>query len=78
MKEVEFLKFIVESLVEDKNSIEIDRKEDELWVLLTLKVNKEDMWAIIGKNGSVVSSIRTLLRILWAKTWQRINLKVLD
>jgi len=29
MKEVEFLKFVIESIVTHKNDIEIERKEDE-------------------------------------------------
>ena len=78
MNEVEFLKFIVEGLVNNKDDIEINRTEDELWILLTLKVNKDDMWVVIWKNGNIVSSIRSLLRIIWTKQWQRINLKVLD
>jgi predicted RNA-binding protein YlqC (UPF0109 family) len=43
MKEVEFLQFIVENLVNNKDDISIERTEDELGVLLTLKVNTEDM-----------------------------------
>jgi predicted RNA-binding protein YlqC (UPF0109 family) len=43
MKEVEFLQFIVENLVDNKEDIVIDRVEDELGILLTLKVNKADM-----------------------------------
>lgn len=78
MNDVEFLRFIVEALVENKQDIVIDRKEDELWVLITLKVNKADMWVIIWKNWNIVTSLRSLLRILWNKTAQRINLKVLD
>lgn len=78
MQEIEFLKFIVTNLVTNKEEIVIERKEDELGILLTLKVNKEDMWSIIGKNGNIVSSIRTLLKILGSKLWKRINLKVLD
>lgn len=78
MNEIEFLKFIVESLVQQKQDIIIERKEDELGVLLTLKVNKDDMGTIIWKNWSVVSSIRALLKVLWTKVWKRINLKVLD
>lgn len=78
MKEVEFLQFIVENLVANKGDINIERKEDELWVLLTLKVNKEDMWVVIGKSGSIITSIRSLLKILWNKIWKRVNLKVLD
>lgn len=78
MKEVEFLQFIIENLVQNKEDIKIERTEDELWVLLTLKVNKEDMWVVIWKNWGVVTSIRSLLKILWSKINKRINLKVLD
>lgn len=78
MKEVEFLQFVIESLVENKEDIHIERTEDELGVLLTLKVNKADMGVIIGKNGNIVTSIRSLLRILGTKINKKINLKVLD
>ncbi|MDD5769550.1 MAG: KH domain-containing protein [Candidatus Gracilibacteria bacterium] len=78
MQEVEFLKFIVENLVENKNEIDIQRTEDEMGVLLTLKVNKSDMGVIIGKGGNIVTSIRSLLKILGNKIGKRVNLKVLD
>lgn len=78
MKEIEFLQFVVENLVEHKEDIKIERVEDELGVLLTLKVNKDDMWVVIGKSGNIVTSIRSLLKIVWNKIWKRVNLKVLD
>lgn len=78
MKEVEFLQFIVENLVDNKNDVVIDRTEDELGVLLTLKVNKEDMGVIIGKGWNTINSIRSLLRLFWMKIDKRLNLKVLD
>jgi predicted RNA-binding protein YlqC (UPF0109 family) len=72
------LQFIIENLVDNKTEINIDRTEDELWVLLTLKVNKDDMWVIIWKWGNTINSIRSLLRLFWMKINKRINLKVLD
>lgn len=78
MKEVEFLQFVIENLVENKGEIQIERTEDELGVLLTLKVNKDDMGVVIGKWGNVVTSIRSLLKIVGNKVGKRVNLKVLD
>ena len=78
MKEVEFLQFIVENLVNNKEDITIERTEDELWVLLTLKVNTQDMWIIIGKSWNTINSIRSILRLFGMKEEKRINLKVLD
>ena len=77
-KEEEFLKFLIENLVKNVEDINISREEDELGVLLTLKVNSEDMWLVIWKWGNTVNSIRSLLKVLWSKDGKRINLKVLD
>lgn len=78
MKEVDFLQFLLENLVSKPEDIKIERKEDELGVLLTLSVNKEDMWIIIWKWGNNINSIRSILRLVWMKLNKRINVKVLD
>lgn len=78
MNEVDFLKFVIENLVENKDSIKIERKEDELGILLTLSVDKSDMWVIIWKSWNTINSLRNIIRIIWIKIWKRINLKVLD
>lgn len=78
MNEVDFLKFVIENLVENKDAINIERKEDELWVLLTVSVDKNDMWVIIWKSGNTINSLRNIIRIFWVKAWKKINLKVLD
>jgi len=77
-EEVDFLDYIVKSLVSDKESIIIERSEDEFWVLLTLSVSKNDMWIIIWKWWNTVKSLRTIIRLLWVKLWKKINLKILD
>ena len=78
MKEVEFLQFLMENLVDNKDDIKIERTEDELGILLTLSVNKDDMWLIIGKSGNMINAIRSILRLYGLKVSKRINLKVLD
>lgn len=78
MKEVEFLQFIIENLVSQPDDIKIQRVQDELGILLTLSVAKDDMWIIIGKGGNTINSIRSILRIYGLKIEQRVNLKVLD
>lgn len=77
-KEIEFLQYVVENLVANPDDITIERKEDELGVLLTLRVNKDDMGIIIGKSGNTINALRSLLRILGMKIDKRINLKVED
>ena len=78
MNEVQFLDYIIKSIVFDKVNVKIERKEDELWILLTLSVSKDDMWTIIWKNGNTINSIRTIIRIFGLQINKKINIKVLD
>ena len=78
MKEVEFLQFLIENVVSNPEDIKIEKTDDELGTLLTLSVNKDDMWVIIWKWGNTINSIRSILRLLGSKLDKRINLKVLD
>lgn len=72
----EFLQFVVQSLVKNPDAVKIDRKIDEMGVLLTLTVNPEDMGTVIGRQGNTARAIRTLLRVIGAKNNARVNLKL--
>lgn len=78
MDAVEFLKFIVTSLVQNDKDVEIERKDDEMGTLLLLKTHKEDMGTIIGKGWKTIDAIRTVLRVYGSKTNSRLNLKVVE
>jgi len=72
----EFLEFVIKALVDNPGDVKIDRKVDEMGVLLSLKVNPEDMGQIIGKAGATARSIRSLVRIVGLKNHARVNLKI--
>jgi hypothetical protein len=72
----DFLEFIVKALVDHQSDVKIDRKVDEMGVLLSLKVNPEDMGQIIGRGGATARSIRSLVRIVGLKNHARVNLKI--
>ncbi len=72
----DFLEFIIKELVDHPNDVKVERKVDEMGVLLSLKVNPEDMGQIIGKAGSTARAIRTLVRIVGLKNHARVNLKI--
>jgi predicted RNA-binding protein YlqC (UPF0109 family) len=75
-RDQEFLEFIVNALCDHPDSIKIDRKVDEMGVLLSLKVHKDDMGQIIGKKGQTIAAIRHLLRTIGFKNHARVMLKV--
>ena len=72
----EFLEYLVKSLVDNPDKVSVDRKVDEMGVLLTLKVAPEDMGKIIGRAGNTAKAIRSLLRIVGIKNNARVNLKI--
>jgi hypothetical protein len=72
----EFLEYVVKALVDHPEDVKIDRKVDEMGVLLSLRVNAEDMGQIIGKGGSTARAIRNLVRIVGLKNHARVNLKI--
>jgi len=45
-------------------------------VLLSVRVNPEDMGQLIGKKGSTAGAIRNLIRIIGLKNHARVNLKI--
>ncbi len=65
-------------MVGNPDEVEVNRTVDEMGVLITLKVSKEDMGRIIGKNGQTAKAIRVLLRIIGAKNNARVNLKIIE
>lgn len=75
-RDQEFLEFVVKSLVDNPDSVVIERRVDEMGVLLTLTTHAEDMGKVIGKNGNTAVAIRTLLRIVGMKNNSRVNLKI--
>src|SRR3990167_745426 len=72
----DFLEYLIGALVDHPEDVKVDRKVDEMGVLLTLKVNPEDMGQIIGREGSTARSIRSLVRIVGLKNHARVNLKI--
>ena len=78
LKDQEFLETMVKSIVSYPNEVSVERKVDEMGVLLILKVHPDDMGYIIGRRGQTIQSVRNLLKVLGAQTNARINLKIHD
>jgi len=72
----EFLETTIKAIVSYPDKVIVDRKVDEMGVLLNLKVDPQDMGLIIGRQGATAKAVRTLLRIVGAKNNARVNLKI--
>lgn len=72
----EFLEFLVKNLVDNPGAVKVTRKVDEMGVLLSVKVDKEDVGKLIGRQGNTAKAIRALLRVVGMKNRARVNLKI--
>lgn len=75
-RDQEFLENLVKAIVDHPDDVQVDRKVDEMGVLLSLKVHPQDMGQVVGRQGSTAKAIRTLLRIVGIKNNARVNLKI--
>ena len=72
----ELLEYIVKNLVSSPDKIEISENENEGKTVLKLKVAKDDMGRIIGKEGRIIRSIREIIYLLMLKNKRRtLNVK---
>lgn len=75
-RDQEFIEYVVKALVDHPEAVKVDRKIDEMGVLITLDVHQEDMGMVIGREGMTAKALRTLLRVIGAKNNARVNLKI--
>jgi predicted RNA-binding protein YlqC (UPF0109 family) len=71
-----FLDFVIKALVDHPEAVVITRAVDQMGVLLTLTVHKDDMGKVIGRDGATAKAVRTLLRVAGMKNDARVNLKI--
>ena len=75
---LELVKYIVEQLVDDKSAIDITSEENDGVVTLTIRVAEDDIGKVIGKQGKIAMSIRTLAKAVGAKEGKRYNFEIAD
>ena len=71
----ELLETIIKNLVDNKSAIEIKEIQDEKKVTFEVKVDEKDFGKIIGKQGKIAQSIRTIMKSLSNK---KVNVEFLE
>ena len=74
----EFLKIIISNLVENKDKVEITKKEEEKQTIFEVRVAKEDMGKVIGRQGRLAKSIRTVMKSVAAKEHKKVLVEFID
>lgn len=72
------LLYIVSSIIENPQKVEVAEEEQDGVINLTLKVEKADMGKVIGKNGKIIRAIRNVMKINAIKQNKKINITLAE
>lgn len=72
----EFLEFIVKNLVDHPEEVSIVQRETPEAIELEIKVSKDDLGKVIGKNGRIIKAIRTVVRSAFNNSKKRLVISV--
>jgi len=74
----ELLEAIAKALVDYPDEVSVNEVEGEKSLILELKVSKEDMGKVIGKQGRVAKAIRTVLKAAAVKESKRVVVEIIQ
>jgi len=72
----EFVRLLAQQLVNNPDAVEVMETRGDSTTLLELRVAKEDLGRVIGKQGRTAKSIRTILNAVAARNSWRVNLEI--
>jgi predicted RNA-binding protein YlqC (UPF0109 family) len=73
---LEFVRFVLEHLVESPDQIRIKQIDGDTTVILEISVAQEDMGHVIGKGGRVINSLRELCSVCARSSKKKIVIEV--
>ena len=71
----QILKTMIESLVENEEDVTINQKGDEKYITFEVKVNNSDMGKVIGRQGKMAKSIRTIMKAIASKENKKVQVE---
>ena len=73
----ELLNVIVENLVDNKDAIKINERQENDVIILELSVSNDDVGKVIGKQGKIAKAIRTVIKSAASYENKKVILKIL-
>ncbi len=71
----EMLEIIIKNLVENPDAVEITENKKDNVTTYEVKVDSNDMGKVIGRQGKIAKSIRTVAKAIAAKEEQKISIE---
>ena len=74
----DLIEFIAQALVDNPQEVKVTEVEGNQTSVLELKVAKEDLGKVIGKQGRTARAMRTILSAASAKVKKRTVLEIIE
>jgi predicted RNA-binding protein YlqC (UPF0109 family) len=74
----DLIEFIAKALVDHPEEVEVAEVSGEQTIVLELKVAKDDLGKVIGKQGRTVKAMRAILNAASSKVRKRADLEILE
>jgi len=74
----ELVDFLVRSLVEHPDKVEVEEFEEDGDLVLEVTVAEDDLGRVIGRGGRIANAIRTVARAAGARDDRRVIVDILD
>ena len=71
----ELVETIAKALVDSPDEVVVTESETEREIVLQLHVAQEDMGKVIGKQGKIAQSIRTVMKAVAGKKDKKVNVE---
>ena len=72
------LQLIIENLVENKEAVLIEEVKEEKALIYRVKVAESDIGKVIGKEGRIAKSIRTIIKSIAKKENKTVVVEFID
>jgi predicted RNA-binding protein YlqC (UPF0109 family) len=73
----ELVEIIAKSIVDKPEDVEVNEVIQEESIILELKVNKEDVGKVIGKQGRIAKAIRTVVKAAAIKEEKKVVVEII-
>ena len=74
----ELLAHLARQLVDDPDAVEVQEVEQDGTTVLQLRVAKEDVGKVIGRQGRIARALRAIVRASGARSHRRVVLEILE
>jgi len=74
----ELLTFLAKSLVDYPDEVSVTEVEKDNALVLELRVNESDMGKVIGKQGRIAKSIRTVIKAASTKEDKKVIVEIMQ